>query len=88
MKVSKDMRLSWLQHWHSMDDDGSNLLDYTEFVQGCGLHDNMWSWRMFSMLDKHFVGVYPDRYIHLHCVDTRIRVDKSLSTYIRSNIRT
>lgn len=56
MKVSPDMRLSWLQRWQSMDDDDSNLLDYNEFIHGCGLHDNMWSWRMFNLLDKNFVG--------------------------------
>lgn len=39
-----------------MDEDGSNLLDYTEFLQACGLRDNMWSWRMFNLLDKNFVG--------------------------------
>ncbi|CAN0486498.1 unnamed protein product, partial [Ectocarpus sp. 8 AP-2014] len=33
MKVSPDMRLSWLQRWQSMDEDGSNLLDHTEFLQ-------------------------------------------------------
>ncbi|CAN0177117.1 unnamed protein product [Ectocarpus sp. 12 AP-2014] len=55
MKVSPDMRLSWLQRWQSMDEDGSNLLDYTEFLQACGLLDNMWSWRMFNLLDKNFV---------------------------------
>lgn len=58
MKVSRDMRLSWLQRWQSMDTDGSNLLDYAEFVQACGLNDNMWSWRMFNLLDKNFVGKY------------------------------
>ncbi|CAB1102563.1 unnamed protein product [Ectocarpus sp. CCAP 1310/34] len=57
MKVSSDMRLSWLQRWQSMDEDGSNLLDYTEFLQACGLRDNIWSWRMFNLLDKNFVGV-------------------------------
>ncbi|CAN0507921.1 unnamed protein product [Ectocarpus sp. 8 AP-2014] len=64
MKVSPDMRLSWLQRWQSMDEDGSNLLDHTEFLQACGLRDNMWSWRMFNLLDKNFVGassiVLPD----------------------------
>ncbi|CAM9303601.1 unnamed protein product [Ectocarpus fasciculatus] len=57
MKVSPDMRLSWLQRWQSMDEDGSNLLDYTELLQACGLRDNMWSWRMFNLLDKNFVEV-------------------------------
>jgi len=56
LKVSPDMRLSWLQRWQSMDDDGSNLLDYNEFVHGCGLQDNMWSLRMFNLLDKNFIG--------------------------------
>lgn len=58
MKVSRDMRLSWLQRWQSMDTDGSKLLDYAEFVQACGLDDNMWSWRMFNLLDKNFVGTF------------------------------
>lgn len=39
-----------------MDADGSNLLDYPELLQACGLRDNMWSWRMFNLLDKNFVG--------------------------------
>lgn len=56
MKVPKDMRLSWLKRWQSMDDDGSSLLDYTEFISACGLCNNMWSWRMFNLLDKNFVG--------------------------------
>ncbi|CBN77135.1 hypothetical protein Esi_0036_0106 [Ectocarpus siliculosus] len=57
MNVSPDMRLSWLQRWQSMDEDGSNLLDYPEFLQACELRDNMWSWRMFNLLDKNFVEV-------------------------------
>ncbi|CAM9790270.1 unnamed protein product [Hapterophycus canaliculatus] len=57
MKVSPDMRLSWLERWQLMDDDGSKLLDYTEFLQACGLPDSMWSWRMFNLLDKNFVEV-------------------------------
>eukprot|EP00752_Nemacystus_decipiens_P007285 g6519.t1 len=56
MKVSKDRRLSWLQLWQAMDTDRSNLLDYAEFIQACGLSDNMWSWRMYNLLDTNFVG--------------------------------
>lgn len=70
MKVSRDMRLSWLQRWQSMDKDGSKLLDYTEFVEACGLRENMWSWRMFNLLDKNFVGkmmqYYCHTYIHIY----------------------
>lgn len=58
MKVSKDMRLAWLQRWQLMDTDGSNLLDYAEFGQACGLSDNIWSWRMFNLLDKNFLGTH------------------------------
>lgn len=56
MKVPKNMQLAWLQRWQSMDDDGSNLLDYKEFVGGCGLEDNLWSWRVFNLLDKNYTG--------------------------------
>ena len=50
------MRLAWLQLWRKMDEDGSNLLDYKEFVQACGLEDNLWSWRAFNLLDNNFTG--------------------------------
>lgn len=56
MKVSKDIQLMWLQRWQVMDNDGSNLLDYKEFVGGCGLEDNLWSWRVFNLLDKNCTG--------------------------------
>lgn len=56
MKISPEMRLSWLERWQLMDADGSKLLDYSEFLEACGLPDNMWSWRMFNLLDKNFVG--------------------------------
>lgn len=39
-----------------MDDDGSKLVDYREFSHGCGLEDNLWSRRMFNLLDKNFTG--------------------------------
>ena len=57
MKVSRTMRLSWLQLWQSMDEDSSNLLDYQEFVAGCGLKDGLWSRRVFNLLDKNFTGM-------------------------------
>lgn len=57
MKVSRAMRMAWLQLWQSMDEDGSNLLEYQEFVAGCGLEDNLWSWRVFNLLDKNFTGI-------------------------------
>lgn len=57
MKVSRATRLSWLQLWQSMDEDSSNLLDYQEFVAGCGLKDGLWSWRVFNLLDKNFTGI-------------------------------
>lgn len=41
-----------------MDKDGSNLLDYQEFVDGCGLESNLWSLRLFDLLDKNFTGSY------------------------------
>lgn len=63
MKVSRDMRLSWLQRWQSMDKDGSKLLDYTEFVQTCGLQENLWSRRMFDLLDKNFTGKTMQYYV-------------------------
>lgn len=44
-----------------MDEDGSHLLDYSEFAQACGLTDNLWSWRMFKLLDKNFTGIPPLR---------------------------
>lgn len=56
MKVSRAMRLSWLKLWQSMDKDGSNLLDYQEFVAACGLTDGLWSWRVFNLLDKNCTG--------------------------------
>lgn len=65
MKVSRNMRLSWLQRWQAMDEDGSNLLDYQEFLQGCGLTDNLWGWRMFNLLDKNFTGGHD-------CADTPV----------------
>ncbi|CAM9466443.1 unnamed protein product [Laminaria digitata] len=52
MKVSRAMRLSWLQLWRSMDEDGSNLLDYQEFVAGCELTDDLWSWRVLLVFDR------------------------------------
>lgn len=56
MRLSHDMRLSWLQRWELLDEGGVNQVSYEKFIVGCELPDSSWSRRFFSLLDKHSTG--------------------------------
>lgn len=73
IKASQTMRLAWLEKWQSMDKDGSRLLDYPELLKTCGLEDNMWSSRVFDLLDKNIIGAAATKSIY-HTIKLSILV--------------